>query len=165
LDKEENDVIGSGWGSSGGIVVRDVNASDFEDISVRLTVYHELTDVIVPLEELPGLPEENRGVTDLFDVRVPYYQFEYNHDQLQMLGKALQMDIQPKPWITPTTPMNYYPVEYQDTTLGEMFEEFSDFYTPKNIIYNKEERKIIIETSPGSPPSNFVKDTVEPLLP
>ena len=88
--------------------------------SVRLRHYPRMDRVIFRLAELPGLPKENRGVTNLFDVHVPYAHFSSEHQFQTVLKELVQMHAG---YIRLNSPTGFFPADRTNTTVRELFLE------------------------------------------
>src|SRR5207244_3073155 len=67
----------AGGGSSDQLTTAAVRARANEVKRIRLKFFPNVHRLVFTIPELPGLPEENRNMENLFDVHIPYSCFRY----------------------------------------------------------------------------------------
>ena len=120
----------AGWGgsSSGLLKVRTWHASPADIARVRLRCLPRHYRLVFRLPRLPGLPEENRGVPNLLEVRVPFVRFRAHYQMRRWLEGVLQVKMtvaQP-----PTVPPGTFPMEFTDVTAGEVLDRYLKLLPP-----------------------------------
>lgn len=115
--------------------------------TVRLKYYPEIHRVVFRLPELPGLPEENRNLKNLFDTHVPAIRFPYEHDFRDDLGQLIAMDVPPMPL---SYPNGYFPFAREKTTPRALFEELLRYrINPDDYLFvDPEKNAVTLEKSP-----------------
>src|SRR6185295_5178070 len=115
--------------SSGG----DVSMHEFDIPPERVAriraKYLPLLDrLIIELPGMPGLPEANRGIEDLMQVRIPYLRVKDEYEWV-LLASLLQLDVWPyrdgaiADWPAIRVPRSY-PMEFRNATVAEILAGF-----------------------------------------
>ena len=140
---------GGNAGTSGNLmkVTVDGFADDIEE--VRLKYYTKKYRVIFTIPELPGLPEQNRGVKNLFEVHVPYMNLQYEYDFQHGISKLLQME---QSHFALNFPNAYFPSVRSNTTPRELFLEM------EGLLANKDSQLV------ADPVKNEIRERKNPLL-
>jgi len=112
---------------------------------IRLTLWPRLERTVIRIPEMPGLPEVNRGVTNLFDVRLPLVVVRTEVELRQVLEGTLQMDL--KRSFAPAPPTNYFPRAFTNATPRELLREYCRLF-PKRLEPVVDEEALIIELKP-----------------
>ncbi len=146
LDKEGTVLsAGVGGGSSGRVKVQSVRASLREIRKMRIKRYPHVCRILLRLPEVPGLPRSNRGVANLFDVKVPYVWFHHSWEMQQFLQHCLQLD-----WAAPisdTPPPGYFPRAYTNATARQIFQDWAALQ-PGNLRFRIDPERHRLETAP-----------------
>jgi hypothetical protein len=87
---------------------------------VRLKHYPNLYRITYTIPELPGLPEQNRNIQNLFDVHIPYMHYRYEYAFQHHIGNLLQMD---QRHFALNYPNAYFPTTRTNTTPRALFLE------------------------------------------
>ncbi|HEX7863258.1 MAG TPA: hypothetical protein VF773_23220 [Verrucomicrobiae bacterium] len=122
-------IRGLGAGSSGRFMNTRAEAELDEIQEIRVKYYSQKHRLIFRIPELPGLPEENRGVKNLFDVKIPYAYYRYEYDFQSGLGQMVQMQSYSVPL---TFPNGYFPTMRSNTTARELFLEMEKMLSNKD---------------------------------
>ncbi len=120
---EDGKKLGGGGGSSSDFVkAQSVRAKRQEIQLMRIKRYPHVRRLVLELPEIPGLPESNRGVNNLFDVKVPYAWFNRTLEMQQFVERTLQLQWQgTKP---AAAPPGYFPRVYTNATVREIFRDY-----------------------------------------
>ena len=151
------------YGSSSGsnVLVPSVRAAADEVKKIRVKYYPKLYRIIFRIPELPGLPEENRGLKNLFDARVPYMRLRQQWEIDDALRKLTQMNI--FMGSLPLNPTNiYYPVIYTNTTTRAIFQDISRHLANPEDRLKTDPQKNEIEVA--RPPLALLLDRLKKLL-
>lgn len=149
MGKDGKKLAGGNSGTSRNLMKVTVDGV-LEDIKeVRLKYFTRKYRVIFTIPELPGLPEENRGVKNLFDVSIPYMNLRYEYDFQYGIGKLLQME---QRHFALTFPNGYFPSVRTNTTPRELFLEM------ESLLANKDAQLV------ADPQKNEIRERKNPLL-
>jgi hypothetical protein len=140
---------GGNSGTSGNLMKVTVDGVPEDIREVRLKYYTRKYRVIFDIPELPGLPEENRNVENLFDVRIPYMNLRYEYDFQYGIGKLLQMS---QGHYALNFPNGYFPTKRTNTTPRELFLEM------EGMLANKESQLV------ADPQKNEIRESKQLLL-
>ena len=122
LDQEGKVIPGHGGGSSDRLVIATARAPLFEVHQIRVRSFEKVYKVVLTIPELPGLPEENRNLENLFDTHIPFLRVRYEHDLQNVVKDLVQMNSH---HLSLVYPNGYFPVTYTNTTAREVFEEMA----------------------------------------
>lgn len=120
LDADGRTIRSLGAGSSANLLIARAEAEMEQIKEVRVKYYANKHRLIYTIPELPGLPEENRNIKNLFDVHIPYTYLRYEYDFQYGIGKLLQMEQQ---HFSLTFPNGYFPTMRTNTTPRALFLE------------------------------------------
>lgn len=123
---------GNGGGGSGNAVITSTRAARGGIREIRVKYYPNIKRVFFHLPEIPGLPERNRHVASLFDVRIPYLRLRYEHEYASVLGQLLGMDVKAFGYSIPPGTM---PVTYTNATPRDILKDFERFLPPNRKLY------------------------------
>ncbi len=112
----------------------------------RIRQRTKLIRFVFELPELPGLPEQNRGVTDLLDVVVPYARFESEFDLPTALRYLTQMSIDTADGSYTAAPPDAFPREVENVTVRALLYDYAKQQGPYRVYTDPEKESIIIET-------------------
>lgn len=90
-------------------------------VRIRAKCATHVRRVVIHLPSLPGLPEANRSVTNLFDVRIPFVRFKDADEIQNFLRGSLQMEtsvIGSRP--ARATPRVIFPAEFTDASIRDI---------------------------------------------
>jgi len=121
LDSEGNILDGSGSSTAGYVTCIYTNQPRERVARIRAKCAAHVRRVVIHLPCLPGLPEANRNVTNLFDVRIPFVRFKDAGEIRSFLGRTLQMETsvtgsQP----ARATPRAIFPAEFRDASIRDI---------------------------------------------
>jgi hypothetical protein len=146
LDESGKKLDDSGGGSSDQILISSVFEKVDHVKTIRLKYYPHLYRLVWTIPELPGLPEENRNLKNLFDVRVPYMRFRSEWDYQENLKQLVAMDMDP---LAITYPNGYFPLTRTNFTPRELLVDMeSKLGKPLQLSVNSEKNKIEIRRPP-----------------
>ena len=113
--------------TSGIFYEQGIEGSPDEVKTVRITYHPKRKRLIFRIPEVPGLPEENRDIENLFDVRIPFVKVRYPYeffsvvcDLTQLTGKG---NSQPGGRFTE-------PMVFRNITVRELVDECAKLYGP-----------------------------------
>jgi hypothetical protein len=121
LDSEGSILNGSGSATFGYIRYGHTNTPSERVARIRAKCAAHVRRVVIHLPGLPGLPEGNRNVTNLFDVRIPFVRFKDADEIRSFLGEVLQMEtsvIGSRP--ARATPRVIFPAEFTDASIRDI---------------------------------------------
>jgi len=122
LDKDGNNISTRGSSTSGhthSIAFRE----PLEKISlIRARYRSRRYRIVMNLPYIPGLPEENNAITDLFDVRIPYVRLHEPGQVEQFLRQTLQLDQSRTTGPAPAAGINSlsFPMDFNDVTIRDI---------------------------------------------
>jgi len=122
LDVDGNVLLGEG-GSTSGFVRHRALKQPLEKVArIRARYRTQRERVLIYLPYIPGLPDQNSAIEDLFDVHIPYVRL---HDAGQVgsfLRRTLQLQNSRQTGPVPPNSINSmrFPIEFRDTTLREI---------------------------------------------
>jgi len=139
-----------GWFRSGyrGVAIRTVTGLKEKLKEIRVKYYPNLHRLSFTIPELPQLPEENRNVTNLFDVRVPYIRTGSHFAIQRALGDLVQMEVKHVPFDARKKPLES---ERTNITPRALFDEI-DRGMPEHHHLHVDETKNVIEGVSRKPP-------------
>ena len=115
--------------------------------AIRLRIYPEMSRLIFSFPRLPGLPEANREVSNLFDVTMPYVRFEAAFELRNTVERSLQMRIFPSR--RARFPPAYFPREFVDATPRQLLSEYLTYCPPpKHLRLDYSKQRIYIGKGP-----------------
>jgi hypothetical protein len=133
---------GYGGGSSENIIQSTIEAEPGELKEVRFRYFPATHRVLVTIPELPGLPEENRNIENLFDVHIPYFRNQYEYAFQGGVAQLLQIQ---NTYIPLTFPQGYFPLIHTNTTPRALFNEIRSLRSNPAQQLVADPRKNIIE--------------------
>jgi hypothetical protein len=97
--------------------------------------------IIMHLPYIPGLPEQNNDIKNLFDVYIPYTSFDSYYRVSWFLSKTLQLSNAP---VSGNTPQNSfynftYPIDFSDVTVRDI----ATFYSTGGTLYIDEKNDLL----------------------
>lgn len=134
-----------GSGSSEQLLTASVQARPDEVHEVRIKYYPNVHRLIFTLPELPGLPEENRNLDNLFDVHIPFMRFRYEYAFRQNIAELVQMS---EPRFQFNYPTNFFPATRTNTTARQLFHELAEMRANKQHQFVADPERNVIETRP-----------------
>ena len=121
LDSEGKVLSAGGSSTSGYFKYVHTNQPPERVARIRAKCATRVRRVVIHLPSLPGLPEANRNVTNLFDVRIPFVRFKDAGEIRSFLGRTLQMEtsvIGSQP--ARATPRVIFPAEFTDASIRDI---------------------------------------------
>ena len=93
LDADGNELTGHSGGSTDSYVHSEkFRRHSLEDVAlIRAKYLTKRYRIVVHLPYIPGLPEQNKSINNLFDVCVPYAKFAKQYDLERFLEQTLQL--------------------------------------------------------------------------
>jgi hypothetical protein len=125
---------------------------------IRLKHYPNLHRLVVTLPELPGLPESNRNLTNLFDLHIPHLNVQAPQDLPRELGKLLQMDVKYIAFGSHAYTNRSFQNQRTNTTARGLFTEISSYRQSKydQLVVDSEKNEIRTHRSLLAGPIKFV---------
>ena len=117
-------------GSSGHLFTTSIEGSLADVKQIRLVHYPNVYRLVFTIPELPGLPEQNRNIENLFDVHIPYMYFRYEYDFQYQIGHLLQMNQQ---HFALNFPTGYFPTFRTNSSPRELFLEMEKLLANPNL--------------------------------
>jgi len=146
FDHSGKKIPGYRSGSSNHLITQTILAHLGDVKEVRLKYYPNLHRLIYTLPELPGLPEQNRNIKNLFDVHVPYVHFRNEYAFQDTVGRLVQMDPQ---MLRLTYPNSFFPTFRTNTTARELFLEMESMLTNKELQLTADPKMNTISARPN----------------
>jgi hypothetical protein len=134
-----------GGGTSSGINHVRIFARPEDLEEIRFTYYPQAYRLNFTIPELPGLPEQNRNLENLFDVHIPYMQFRYEYAFQENVTKIVQMR---HSYLPLTFPNSYFPTFRTNTTARELFLELGSLLSDPTKQLIADPRENVIEARP-----------------
>ena len=110
----------TGRSSSETLLIATVDEKPADLAKIEMRYYPNVYRLVFHLPELPGLPEENRNLENLFDTHIPYIRLPYEHAYQSTILKLIAME-------APHIPLSYsnlfFPIIRTNTTARELFRE------------------------------------------
>lgn len=143
-DAEGRLIETSNQGSSGSTSFHIAHAPVERIATLRALCHTNLYRLVWEFPEIPGLPEENRGVENLLDVRVPFVLAREPWRHREFLSRALQIGI---PHLnTPGAATPGYPRAFTNETLRTILADYTrQFPQPAMFVYDEERKELILE--------------------
>jgi hypothetical protein len=132
-------------GSSGHLLTTSIEGSLDDVKEVRLAHYPNVYRLVFTIPELPGLPEQNRNIENLFDVRIPYMYFRYESEFQYEIGHLIQMEQQ---HFALNFPNGYFPSFRTNTTPRELLLEMEKLLADPNLHLAADPKKNVILAKP-----------------
>jgi hypothetical protein len=117
-------------GSMGHLLTTAIEGSLADVKHIRVIHYPNVYRLVFTIPELPGLPEQNRNIENLFDVHIPYTYFRYEYDFQSRICELLQMSQSHFPL---NFPNGYFPMFRTNTTPRELFLEMEKLLANPNL--------------------------------
>ena len=118
LDENGKKLDGAGGGTSDQIIISSAFVKPEKVKAIRVKYYPKIHRIIWTIPELPGLPEENRNLQNLFDARIPFMRFQYEWNYQENLKQLVAMD------------MDHFPLQYPNG----YFPLIRTNFTPRNLL-------------------------------
>lgn len=149
--------FGSGYG---GVAIRGIAGVKEKLKEIRVKYYPNLHRLSFTIPELPGLPEENRNLKNLFDVHVPYMNTGSHFAMQQALRDLVQMEVKHVPFDPRKKPVQS---ERTNTTARALFEEIDRGMPEHHHLHVDEEKNVIqgVSRKPPGPPEQFRQPILE----
>ena len=130
LDKNGNKVPSGAYGSTTEYI-HTVTLKDhqFEDIAnIQVTYRTNRYRFVIHLPYIPGLPEKNNNIDNLFDVYLPYVKLEDEARLKMLLFKTLQLNTLTSNGFKPSNNNTNikYPIVFTDTTLRDIAKKYAN---------------------------------------
>jgi hypothetical protein len=110
----------TGMSSSENILIASVDGRPEQLGSIQMRYFPNVYRLVFHLQELPGLPEENRNLKNLFDIQIPFVRIPSEHAYQSTILKlaALKGDHIPLAYSN-----IFFPMVRTNTTVRELFRE------------------------------------------
>jgi hypothetical protein len=143
--------------SSGPIIVRTVDCSRERLKEIRVKQYPNVHTLSFTIPELPGLPEQNRNLQNLFELHVPYLEIQHRAFLNIHLGDLVQMQAKN----VPLSPRAFRSSSFQvltNTTPRALFDEVaSSMPEHHTLVVDPKKNEIRARRHPLAGPMNFIK--------
>ena len=149
---------GGGAGSRSKYVeIRDHWAEDVK--TIKVTKYLKVRRLIFRLPYLPGMPEVNANVDNLFDMRIPYLHLDSKWRLREALSGAIQMSL---PWSSGTaTNAPVYPIVLTNATPRDLIPYWErELNAAGPLIVDPETGKLVV----AKPLWQRVRDRIQALI-
>lgn len=103
---------------------------DTTPAKLELKIWPAFSHVLFRIEDIPGLPAENRDLDDLFDVRLPRIEPTDDRELLGIIARATQMGLRDSApprtadWLLTDFPDGHFPHLYEGMTARELLDEY-----------------------------------------
>jgi hypothetical protein len=135
----------SGGGGSAGLRVAGGRGHAEDVKQVRFTVYTNHHRVVLQLPPLPNLPPEYQHVDNLFDVRLPQVQIDYEYEFQRAIEQTTQMKFRYTPF-TVNMPTNMFPMLRTNVTPAELLAEYRRNLTNTcTVVVDEQKNEIRVE--------------------
>jgi hypothetical protein len=115
-----------GGSSSGMMMTANSNMPLAELSEIRVRQYSQVKRLIFRLPEIPGLPGENRAVTNLFDLQIPYVHLRDPDDFRNLITRTVQMEFAND--LVIQFPPDYFPKSFTQITPRELLQEYASHF-------------------------------------
>ncbi len=148
IGKDGKPMQSSGRSSSGRYIMKSVRGEPGEVDHIRAKIYRDVRRVVFELPTIHGLPNENDGLKNLFDARIPHLRFKSQWEFRQAIEGLTQLRFgSPAPPFQP--PAGYFPKEFHDVTPRDLLEEYLAYGTkPQDVAIDGEKRALILDETP-----------------
>ena len=128
LDSDGKLLRGRGSSTSGNIHNGGLKQPLEKVARIRARYRTQRQRIVIHLPYIPGLPEQNNEIDDLFDVRIPYVRFQGVDKLRNFLVATLQLQGISQTGPTPPNSINSirFPVEFSDTTVREVAKIYAE---------------------------------------
>ena len=112
--------------------------------SIRITYKPQIRRFLIPVEKIPGTPEENSDIENLLNVTVPAVRFERENEINSFLGNMLGLHI----WksVRSSSAKTFFPKEYKNAKVGEILQDYLDLYPKAEVNFKEGEFLLEIKT-------------------
>ena len=114
--------------------------TEFQATSARFEWIPHYSNVLFTLPRIPGIPPENEGLEDLFDVRIPFAEISSSKEFHWMICSASQTrfhDVRGERGEAdlPQTqfPRGYFPRSFVDVTVRELLDEYQEHMVSRRV--------------------------------
>jgi len=134
----ETRALGSSWNLN----FVSVAAEPERIMGFRIKFYPKNYRVIFDLPEIPGLPEVNRGVENLLDVKVPFALFRQQWDREDFIRKTLQVDL---PYYGVAVSAEKWPMAFTNVSVREVLASYStNLPPPRRLEYDPGANQLLV---------------------
>ncbi len=146
LDDNGSVLADTGRGSSGAFLLGGVAEGAHRVSSIRISSFPYIRRLVFCLPEIPGLPEENRGVQNLFDVRIPYVRIKEDWRLREFLGNVTQLEASFSQ--TPPAPAGFFPLTRTNASVSELAGQYeAEFGGKQQFGISPNGQQLILEPS------------------
>lgn len=112
---------------------------------LRFVFYPNFDRVLFTLPSVPGLPESNRGLTNLFDARIPFLVVKADYQLRSQITSTAQIEMEDVGEVV--FPAGHFPKTFHDVSVAELLEEFDARHRgdPLTVVGN------VIKPAPADP--------------
>jgi hypothetical protein len=144
LDRSGKPLPSMGSSISGQVMTTSIQGRPEDVKEIVVKCYPNYYRLIFHLRELPGLPEQNRGLTNLFDVRAPFLRIERADELPRVLGQLTQLEM---PALALNYSNTYFPRFFTNVTMRELFDDVSQhLLSPEErLVVDPKENKVLVK--------------------
>jgi hypothetical protein len=122
----------TGMSSSESLLIATVAEKPADLAKIEMRYFPNVYRLVFHVPELPGLPEENRHLQNLFDTRIPYLRVPYQYAYQSTILKLIAME---GPQLPLTFSNSFFPLIRSNTTPRELFREMDSLASdPEKIL-------------------------------
>ena len=132
------------------VYITPVNPTDIKNIEIYTKPF--FTRYITELNELPGMPEMNRGVTDLFDIKIPNY---IQHESLPTAQGKLTQLTQLRPNTYHSSYNSEKPKNHGEITVREIIQKWQKLDSAYWFQVNKTDMEYLYHEDPRPLPPTY----------
>lgn len=108
----------------------------------RIKFYPKAYRLIMDLTEIPGLPEVNRGVENLLDVKVPFALFSQQWERENFIRQTLQLNL---PYVGAPPTVEKWPMAFTNVSVGEILAAYStNLPPPRRLEYDQAANELLV---------------------
>jgi len=128
LDSDGKLLHGYGSSTSGNIHNRGLKQPLDKVARIRARYRTQRQRILIHLPYIPGLPEQNNAIDDLFDVHIPYVRLHDTGQVANFLRQTLQLRVSSQTGPVPPGIVNSirFPIEFSDTTVREIAKIYAE---------------------------------------
>ncbi|MCL5096796.1 MAG: hypothetical protein M1608_04575 [Candidatus Omnitrophica bacterium] len=127
-DEQGQTLKSQGGGTSSFFINQTVMGEASRIRSVRVRYYPNRKRLVFHLPRIPGLPEPNRNVKNLFDVRLPFVRISRDYEFRDLITHLTQMQFSPQAGGALLSLAD--PITYNNITVKELLEKYAQLSGP-----------------------------------
>ncbi|MGV3773608.1 MAG: hypothetical protein ACO1QB_11945 [Verrucomicrobiales bacterium] len=127
LGKNGKRLNGRGGGSTDSLLVSGYEGEPEDCEYIVITPYKTIKRVVLKLPDIPGLPEANRNVQNLFSVQMPHLRIKSEWELRQAIERTVQLQMT---GANVNVPMGRFPLFLTNATPADLVEIYRTFLPP-----------------------------------